>query len=108
MSKEGRYFTQVKELDRKCYLMKRGTQHLWSDVHWHPRGEGGRKERGGVGRMNGTMFEDTAHSRTFGTVPGCRGGSSIQVSPSQPGHSAAPGWYGRPTQWHSGSCCCVR
>lgn len=48
MSKEGRYFTQVKELDRKCYLMKRGTQHLWSDVHWHPR-EGRRKERGGVG-----------------------------------------------------------
>ena len=49
MSKEGRYFTQVKELDCKCYLMKRGAQHLWSDVHWHPRGEGGRKERGGVG-----------------------------------------------------------
>ena len=49
MSKEGRYFTQVKELDRKCYLMKRGAQHLWSDVHWHPRGEGRRKERGGVG-----------------------------------------------------------
>ena len=49
MSKEGGYFPQLKKLDHKCHFMKRSAQHLWSDVHWHPRGEGegrrGRRER---------------------------------------------------------------
>ena len=49
VSKEGGYFPQLKELDHKRHLVKRGAQHLWSDVHWHPGG-GGRTREGRRGR----------------------------------------------------------